>query len=132
MYTGSRSPSLTDVRAGTPAPSLAVVRAGSPEPSFAVCITGLERSFPEIRHNIQGAVLRPVGYSPPVLFGVRPAADRWPTVLRAWNLADVEVQRMCVADAAIPNASSFYPFDYKSPPGSTVRLFVQELCDLAR
>ena len=88
----------------------------------------MERSFPEIRINIEYSVLEPAGYSRPVLFGVVPLADQWPTVRRHWKLAAVTHQRMCVAEAGIPNSSEFVPLD---KTGTTARLFVLELCDLA-
>ena len=98
-------------------------------PSLAVCVTGLERSFKEIRSNIEQAVLSASGYDKVLLFGVRPSNDPWKTAL-GWPFTAVATQRLCVGEEALPNASSFYPFDYSGPSGRTVRHFVLELCDL--
>ena len=87
-------------------------------PTLAVCVTGLERSFKEIRSNIEQEVLLAPGYDKITLFGVRPINDVWTTALR-WPFAAVATQRMCVDE--LPNASSFYPFDYSGPAGGTIR-----------
>lgn len=85
---------------------------------MAACVTGLERSFPEIGRNVLGSVLQ-VGRSVE-FFGVRPANDSWEAMRRAVHFQTTVLQRPCTS---VSRPVGYYPRWSVAP-------FVQSLCDL--
>lgn len=103
-------------------------------PSHAVCVTGLQRSFPEIARNIHAALASL--YAPDALadavafFGVRPEKDPWSAVrVHLPPLANETLQRPC--GYAPPSWFSAYARNALGKHLFALN-FVQSLCDQAK
>ena len=86
---------------------------------LAICMTGLERTYPEIAGNIDEAVLRMTPR--PRLFGVRPTGH-WPRVQQLHFEAIEDQRPPCWQPSRIP-FGRYYPL-------RAVDGFIRELCDL--
>lgn len=64
-------------------------------PRAAVCLTGLQRSFPEIGGNIKEAVDYLLPPNATEIFGVRPVDDPWDAVQRLLPMQRVVTQAPC-------------------------------------
>ena len=105
---------------------------------FAVCVTGLERSYPEIRWNIRAAIFGLLASAAPQtdihVFGVRPVNDSWPNARKDFGpLVDtIEDQRPCrPSNAPLP---MWFTCTRGSKTirgeNSCTRSFQQMMCDL--
>jgi hypothetical protein len=86
------------------------VQTSRPHRRHAVCLTGLQRSLPEIGGNVRRGLLSLLADGPRRLgdggqahgdsqfgvFGVRPVNDTWATVRSLLPLAMEETQQLCV------------------------------------
>lgn len=103
-------------------------------PSHAVCVTGLQRSFPEISGNIRRSLeelydARAQLATTVAFFGVRPANDSWHEVREALPpLTNETLQRPCGAKS--PAWFSVYARSHSARVGFQ-RAFVMSLCDMA-
>ena len=92
----------------------------------AACLTGLERSYPEIAGNLRVSLSSLFGGLDRVaLFGVRPPQDPWHAVHRTMHVAHEVLQAPC--GVALPR---WYTANGKFVPRVAAN-FVQSLCDLA-
>ena len=85
----------------------------------AVCVSGLERTFPEIGINIRTTIVQ--AFHRLHFFGVQPSHEPWEAVQQVFQFVRLVPQReLC---ATVPNGSHFMP-------RGAVRGFVASLCDL--
>ena len=98
----------------------------------AICLTGLQRSFPEIGENIREAVRHMLGGAFEV-FGVKPPNETWATIRRLLPLQRIEPQVPCER-ALSPHLAQYYHCHQhgRSRARGCTANFVQELCDLQR
>lgn len=98
----------------------------------AICVTGLQRSFPEISGNIVSVMqLLNASAGGVHLFGVRPANDSWTTAKRLLQPMTIEMQRPCrPASAPTPWFFTCTRGGHTSRGGHCAANFVQSLCDL--
>ena len=102
------------------------VTSGVPHLQHAACLTGLERSYPEIAGNVHVSLSSLFGGLQHVaLFGVRPAQDPWNAVHKNMHLKREVVQTPCGVE--LPR---WYTANGKFVP-RVANNFVQSLCDLA-
>ena len=95
----------------------------------AVCVTGEERSFGEIGHNVREALLLMLG--PRIgCFGVRPAADAWPLLRKLLPFVVVEEQRRCWSGAQLNWTIQWLRCDMSARAHDCRASFLQQLCDL--
>ena len=111
----STHPALRRANTKTSASERHVVSRAS---QLAICITGLQRTWPEVGQNIERVLLRRTDR--PYLFGVRPAG-MWP---------DVKLRFDVVEDQRKPMVS-FEELPFKFFPPRSGAGFVRELGDLA-
>eukprot|EP00966_Prymnesium_polylepis_P277638 6414555-Prymnesium_polylepis.1 len=111
--------------------------AAAPRVRFAVCVTGLERSYPEIRWNVRAAIFGLLASSAPQtdihVFGVRPVNDSWPNARQDLGplLDTIEDQRPCrAADAPLPMWFTCTRGSKTFRGGDCTRSFQQMMCDL--
>ncbi|KAL1519724.1 hypothetical protein AB1Y20_023234 [Prymnesium parvum] len=104
----------------------------------AVCVTGLERSYPEIRGNIRTAVfglLANIASQADVrVFGVKPVNDSWPNALIDFGpmIDTIEEQRPCRSpEAPLPMWFTCTRGSKTTRGGECARSFQQMMCDLA-
>merc|ERR1719183_1238027 len=64
-------------------------------PRAAICLTGLQRSFPEVGGNIKEALGSLLTLDATEIFGVRPATDPWDAIRRLLPLHRVVPQVQC-------------------------------------
>ena len=102
----------------------------------AICLTGGERSFGEIGHNVREGMLHSLGTAAVTLFGVRPSYDSWTTVRRLLPLHDsthtLQVQERCFTDAMLNLTITWLHCDMRGRSGDCRASALQELCDLSR
>lgn len=119
-------------------------------PRAAVCLTGLQRSFPEIGGNIKEAVDYLLPPNATEIFGVRPADDPWDAVRRLLPMQRVVTQAPCQKNLSLSLRLYYFCHQHgrkrAKGPGCAVagggeltgsaeycgctRSMVQELCDL--
>ena len=95
-----------------------------------VCLTGNERSFSEIGHNVREGVLRMHGTPSIAFVGVRPANDAWPLIRRLLPLDTVAVQRQCWTPPMLNTTASWLRCDMRGRPHDCRASFLQQLCDM--
>ena len=103
----------------------------SPRVQTAVCISGSERSFPELAHNFVewlADVLVQL-QSGVAFFGVRPLNEQWRILKSVLSFQAIATQQLC-----LPNQTKLDDFVLCSNEGRTNCQFfaVQQLCDLAK
>ena len=104
----------------------------SPTRHVGVCLTGLQRSFPEIAHSVKDGTYQLAGPdSQLTFFGVKPPEDDWSFVAQQLPLSAMEPQVQC--DPAVSwLMERYYHCDGKSRGGASGcrHSFLQEICDL--
>ena len=89
------------VYSAIPAPTTSTVAASAsgatPAPRVAVCLTGLQRSFPEIGHNIKEGIYHMAGPGAEIdFFGVKPPEDDWSAIRQLLPMRAIGTQARCL------------------------------------
>ena len=98
----------------------------------AVCLTGLQRSFPEIGNNIAEAVRDLLAPRHIHYFGIKPVNDSWAAIEYVLPMTAVAPQQVCRRPLS-PSLTSFYSCHSHGRGGNLggcANSMVQELCDL--